>query len=120
MCLALGRSTAAVFHLMRVIEITLKAVSKCLGLHAPASPNWGSWLQPIREDVKNRGSKWADYSFFQDVWQRIDAIKDAQRNQTMHVETIYTDEQALLIFKSTEGFIQKIASRMDEQGRPLA
>lgn len=119
-CLALGRSTAAVFHLMRVMEIALKAVSAHLGVTAPSNPNWGTWLGGVRGECQRRGRGWADFNFFQDVWQRIDAIKDAQRNQTMHVETVYTEEEAMLIFKATEGFMKKIASRMDEGGLPLA
>lgn len=119
-CLAFGRSTACVFHLMRVMEITLKAISRCLALGVPTNPNWGTWLSPIRAEMQKRRSGWSDFTLFQDCWQRIDAIKDAQRNQTMHVETVYTEEEALLIFKNTEAFLKKVASRMDEHGLPLA
>jgi hypothetical protein len=34
-CLALGRSTAAVFHLMRAMEIGIKGVSRCIGVADP-------------------------------------------------------------------------------------
>lgn len=123
-CLALGRHTACVFHLMRAMEVVLKAVSACLGLAAPRNPNWGTWLDPIKTEIQRRspvGSrKWAKNDFFQDVYMRIDAIKDAQRNQTMHVESIYTEDEASLIFKNTQAFMQKIASQMDESGLPVA
>jgi hypothetical protein len=38
----------------------------------------------------------------------------------MHVESIYTGEEARLIFDNTGAFMKKIASRMDEQGLPFA
>lgn len=122
-CLALGRSTAAVFHLMRVMEVALKAISKCLGLSTPNNPNWSNWLRPIRTEGERRNAlpgKWIEFQDFQDWWQRIDAIKDAQRNQTMHVTIVYTAEEADIIFKATDGFIRKLPARMDENGLPLA
>jgi len=120
-CLALGCSTATVFHLMRILEIALKATNSCLGLPMPANRNWGGILAQIRDErLKRGGTKWADNDFFQDVWQRMDSIKDAQRNTTMHVESIYTEEEASVIFESTKAFMKKIASRMDEDGNPKA
>lgn len=47
-CLALERSTACVFHLMRVVEVAIKVVSAFLGVDEPKSPNWGSWLSALR------------------------------------------------------------------------
>lgn len=121
-CLALGRSTASMFHLMRASELVLRAIHSCLGLPPPNNPNWVTWLTPIREErlKRNKGGGWAENDFFQDVWQRLDSIKDAQRNSTMHVESIYTEAEADLIFRITDGFMKKVASRMDENGQPLA
>ncbi|MES2282939.1 MAG: hypothetical protein V4542_16110 [Pseudomonadota bacterium] len=123
-CVALGRSTAAVFHLMRVIEVSLKAIAKHLGAKQPNNPNWGSWLVEINREIEKRSpvgsKKWVDNDFFQDVYHRLDAIKDAQRNPTLHTETVHTEGEALLIFQVTEAFMQKIASKMDQDGLPLA
>lgn len=119
-CLAVGRSTATVFHLMRAMENVLKSVAACLSVTPPNTRNWGDWLRIIREERLRRGSKWAENDLFQDIWQRLDAVKDAQRNPTMHVETIYTEEEAKAIYELTKGFMKKIASRMDENGQPLA
>jgi len=38
----------------------------------------------------------------------------------MHVETKYTPEEALHIFDAVKAFMKKVASRMDENGMPLA
>jgi hypothetical protein len=56
-CLAFERSTAAVFHLMRVLEIGIKAVSKCLAISDPAKEaerNWGVMLRKIKDEIDRR------------------------------------------------------------------
>jgi hypothetical protein len=40
-CLALGRPTACVFHLMRVMEIAVRAVARCLGVRTLCGPQKG-------------------------------------------------------------------------------
>src|SRR5262249_16155953 len=117
-CVALGRSTAAVFHLMRVVEIALRAVHACLGLNPPTNPNWGRLLGEVRDERVRRGRAWPENEYFQDVYASLDAIKDAQRNPTIHVETIHTETEAALIFENTKGLMRKIASKMDEKGDP--
>jgi hypothetical protein len=120
-CLALGRATATVFHLMRTIERALRAIYSCLSLPTFNNPSWGILLAEIRKERLRRGDvAWPENSFFQDIWQRLDSIKDAQRDPTIHVETIHTEEEAKQIFESTKGFMKKIASRMDENGEPKA
>jgi hypothetical protein len=119
-CLALGRSTAVVFHLMHVVEIALRAIHLCLGLTPPAdNPSWGILLKNIREERVRRGDrKWPDNDYFQDVYSRLDAIKDAQRDPTLHVQTIHTEDEADLIYRNTKALMKKIASKMDEKGEP--
>jgi hypothetical protein len=38
----------------------------------------------------------------------------------MHVENKYTTDEAEHIFVAVRGFMKKIASRMDENGQPVA
>lgn len=38
----------------------------------------------------------------------------------MHVEKKYTDDEAEHIFSAVKGFMKGLASRMDEDGFPLA
>ena len=56
-CLALGRSTAAVFHLMRAMEVGIRAVARCLGIPDPLKPaerNWGSILKSVKDGIDAR------------------------------------------------------------------
>lgn len=124
--LALGRGTAAVFHVMRIMETGLRAVHNCLGLTAPFANNdrsWGAILKRIRDDgITPRGGpkKWAEHDLFQEMYARLDAVKDAWRNPTMHVEIKYTPDEATYVFSTARGFMSKLASRMDENGEPKA
>jgi hypothetical protein len=57
-CLALGRPTAAVFHLMRTMEVAVRAIARCLQIPDPLKPadrNWGAILGAIKGGVD---AKW--------------------------------------------------------------
>lgn len=124
-CLAFDRSTAAVFHLMRAMEIGLVAVRRCLGIpesQKSADRNWGAIIKLINSEVIQKAfcNKPDDKPFFQEVHASLDAVKTAWRNPTMHVEKKYTMDEAEQIHGAVKGFFQKIASRMDENGLPTA
>jgi hypothetical protein len=128
-CLALGRSTASVFHLMRVMEIGVRTIAKCLGIPDPIKPsdrNWGRMLKNIWDE--GIAKKWptstdrttGDGEIFESLYASLDAVKNPWRNATMHVENKYTNDEAEHIFVAVRGFMKKLASRMDEQGLPRA
>lgn len=127
-CLALGRSTAAVFHLMRLMEIGIGATAKCLGIPDPIKPaqrNWGAILKSIKDAVD---AKWpspadrmcGDGNLFEGIFASLDAVKNPWRNATMHIENKYTEDEAEHIFIAVKGFMKKLASRVDEDGSPLS
>jgi hypothetical protein len=127
-CCALSRDTAAIFHLMRAMEIAIRACAKCLAIAdslKPSERNWGDILRHVKEkiDQKNAAKNWtnlSDREFFESAYASLDAVRVAWRNTTMHVENKYNPDEALHIFGAVQGFMKKIASRMDEQGLPLA
>lgn len=129
-CLAVGRSTAAVFHLMRVMEVGIRAVARCLGVPDPikaVGKNWGMILKNVlaARTAKSSASpkEWLcpdDEAYFDAVYATLDAVRNAWRNTTMHVENKYTDEEAEHILIAVRSFMMKLAARMDEQGAPLA
>jgi hypothetical protein len=130
-CLALGRSTAAVFHLMRVMEIGIRAVARCLQIPDPTQPpnrNWGNILREIKADLdahtgRSPTKTWTvpnDKEFFESAYVSLDAVRVAWRNTTMHVEKKYTDDEAKHIFVAVRGFMMGLASRCDENGDPKA
>lgn len=127
-CLGFSRPTAAVFHCMRVMEIGIAAISRCLGIPDPIKPaerNWGAMLRAFKAEFTRRSglslpAQWAnpDRSFFEDAYASLDAVRNPWRNATMHVENKYTDDEAEHIFSAVKAFMKKLAARMDEQGEP--
>lgn len=122
-CLALGRSTACAFHLMRVLELALRAIHQCLAIPVALvgnDRNWGNVVNRIREELKRRGKTFAEAETFLELHALLDSVKDAWRNPTLHVEAKKTEEEAEVILTTVRGFMRKLAARMDEQGLPLA
>lgn len=125
-CLATGRYTACVFHLMRTLEIGINAVRECLSIpesKKPAERNWGAYLRLMKEELEGRNKQglWktsADREFFESVYASFDAVRNTWRNATMHVETKYTEEEAEHIYAAVRAFIMKITLKMDEDGNP--
>ncbi|WP_439542840.1 hypothetical protein [Hyphomicrobium sp.] len=130
-CLALERPTACVFHLMRLVEIGLESIRTSLGLPRPTKGQhkaWGAALDVIKTEIEAREKlthlrQWtdlADKKFFDGAHMMLVAIKNGCRDDTMHIESTYTDDEATHLFALTKGFMQKVASRLDENGLPLA
>jgi hypothetical protein len=121
--LALERSTAAVFHLMRVMERALHAVHLCLGLDWPLignEKNWGNILQGIRGELVGRGARWPERGAFDELYALLDSVKGCWRNTTMHVEEKYTQDEAGRVYRNVSDFMARLSARMDERGHPLA
>jgi hypothetical protein len=126
-CYALGRYTATVFHLMRTLETGVDALAKCLGIPDPiknSDKTWGAILRNVKNELTRRATAgWtnaADKQFFDEVYASLDAVRTAARNPVMHVERKYVDYEAEDIFTAVRGLMRKVASRMDENGRPPA
>jgi hypothetical protein len=130
-CLALGRATACVFHLMRLMEVGIRAVARCLNIPDPtraADRNWGAILREIKTDLDAHVGvapmkAWAtsgDKELFESAYASLDAVRVAWRNTTMHVENKYTIDEGEHILAAVKGFMTKLASRCDENGDPKA
>jgi len=119
-CLALERSTAAVFHLMRVMEVGLEAVARALGI--PFAPSWEAYLRQIKPKLdtewKDKPPDWkAEEPFFRDVYAHLHAVKLAWRNPTMHIKRgqTYSPEMASDVWASVRGFMRHLATKVSEQ-----
>jgi hypothetical protein len=127
-CLALGRFTAAVFHLMRIMEVLLRSIHAWLGLPplSGADKNWGNMLQAIKANMNSRNANgnagWngKDRQFCEDLYASLDAVRVAWRNTTMHVERRYDKDEAQHLFHVVRALSKKLAKRCDEQGQPPA
>lgn len=122
-CLGMGRNTAAVFHLMRVMETGLRALGKSLNdpnLDPKKNPSWETILrkcdQELQKPHKDRASEWtADDAFFSTATANLRSVKDAWRNPTMHVERRYNDEEAQEVWNAARAFMRHLATKLSEQ-----
>jgi hypothetical protein len=123
-CLALARHTAAVFHIMRVLEIGIRSLARFLDIDDPVRPaqrNWAIILKTIRSKIDE---KWpvstsllnADRQKVDGLYATLDAVRNPWRNATMHVETIYAPHEATHIYNCAHFFMQKLAAVCDEEG----
>lgn len=123
-CLCLGRATASVFHSMRVLEIAIASIAKRLNVPDPAKASdrsWGNMLKDISKAIDNRFPKQGrmpdtEGAKLEAVHASLDAIKNPWRNATMHVESVYTEEEARHILNCAVHLLIKMAEVFDENG----
>lgn len=112
-CIALGQGTAAVFHLMRVMEVGLKTLAASLQIEY--KPSWDSYLKCINAQIEQRRADkspaWLkDEPFYRDLVGDLTSVKVAWRNPTVHVIQRYSAEEAEEIFRTVRTFTRRLAS----------
>ena len=120
-CFALYRSTACVFHLMRVLEIGLHAFADRFGV-ASDRTNWHNIIEGIEKAVRNLGidpttrpPDWKDQQeFFSQAASHFMIFKDAWRNYTAHERGKFTEDEAETILINVRSFMQKLATQLHE------
>ena len=110
-CLALGRSTACVFHLMRVMEQAVQRFGQKLRI--TPNPNKGtladqSWHDIMVEVEKAIGAlpRGSRRQKLADTAAHLGNVRIAWRNETMHPRATYTHEEALAIWRGVDSFVR--------------
>ncbi len=109
-CLALRRTTAAVFHCLRVLEHGLLAHARWRGV-PDLLPQVGQRWQSILDDLQIQGCD-------NEVFAAVDAVQRGWRGAALQVEPKYTEEEAERILRLVEAFMRCLATRCDEDGSP--
>lgn len=116
-CLGIERSTAAVYHLMRVVEFGIRRLAKRLRLptHLEHKP-WGDILKAARTATaalpytstkeRNRRDRCSE------AIAHLNTVKDAWRNPTMHAKRRYSPEEAEAIYASVKTFMNYLADNL--------
>jgi hypothetical protein len=118
-CYALERSTAAVFHMMRILESPLAVIARELGV-VKQSPTWNAYLVAFRTAAATKfpaphGPDKRMRDYYAALEAQLSAIKDAFRNATMHsLERTYTQEQAHELFILLRGFLREAGKELSE------
>jgi hypothetical protein len=115
-CIALARGTACVFHLMRVTEAGLMAIAQRIGLK-DVKPSWKVVIDAINKDLKNEAKykpteMKSEQELLSHIAAQMHAVKIAWRNDVMHLEDKYTEEEALGIFNATKGLMIYLAENL--------
>lgn len=117
-CFALDRFTACVFHLMRIMELGLRVMGGTLNLKIP-NPTWDALLKKCESELAKplaeRSPEWAlDNPFYASATAMLRTVKEAWRNPTMHIERVYSQEQAEDIFNTVKAFMRQLAVKLTE------
>ena len=111
-CYALGRNTACVFHLMRVMEKSLQKLADKLGLSITSicDKEWQLIINDIRGKLKTLYPKHADPDRikYESILGHLETVKIAWRNPTMHPKATYTEEEAKAILNAIEIFMKDL------------
>lgn len=115
-CVALGRGTACVMHLMRVLEVGLATLARAIGV--TKQNDWGSYLREIDKALAARfkaaGARSPDEQFYAETATSMDNMRRAWRNPTMHPEKTYPPERAEEILLSVKSFMSNLATKLRE------
>jgi len=109
-CLSLDRPTACVFHLMRVMELSVQQFGKELGITLVTDKNWQVILDQINAAIKKLNAKDAKTKNYAQAASHLYNVKVAWRNEVMHPKQTYTFEEAKAIFDNVKTFIGELAA----------
>jgi hypothetical protein len=125
-CLAVDLNTAAVFHLMRVVEHGLRALAVKLGVPIPNDEleyeDWNSIINQTYVKVKaltdsaqgTKKEKAELREFYNGVMQEFSGFKDVWRNAVMHTRRGYNEKEAAGVFERVRDFMQRLATKVSE------
>ena len=124
-------NTAAVFHLMRAAEVSLRAIATDRQVSFANKPldqqEWGTILGALEGKLKDMrladGKKWKDPSFkeaqirfYNDAVQELRAFHEAWRRHISHadMQAFYERDDAIGILKHARTFMQKLSTKIGE------
>jgi hypothetical protein len=108
-CLSLRRPTAAVFHLMRVMELALQSFGSKIGVTLVHEKNWQNILDEANKKIRALDQKLLETKKYAEASSHLYNVKLAWRNEVMHPKQTYTDEEAHAIFGSVRTFVRDLA-----------
>ncbi len=123
-CLAVGCSTAAVFHLMRVAEHGLRAIAKKLRVvmthkgqpHPVEYADWDKVITGIKNKLaslrtmSHGQARQNNLEFYSDLADQCDYMRDMWRNTISHTRRPFNVPEAQGVLQRVEGFMVKLAT----------
>jgi hypothetical protein len=110
--LAVARYTAAVFHLMRIMELTVQMFGKKLGVTLVGEKVWQVILDQINVAIKNMPAKTSaqkkKQADFAAAAAHLFNVKLAWRNPVMHPKKTYTADEAMEVFGHVKAWTRSV------------
>jgi hypothetical protein len=107
-CYAMGRSTACVFHLMRIMEIGVQKFGDKLGIQFTDSKDWHNIVDEINKAIKPLPQRKAETVALSQAAAHLYNVKVGWRNRVMHPHDIYTLEEARALLEHVKAFINNL------------
>jgi hypothetical protein len=107
-CYAMGRSTACVFHLMRIMEVGTQAFGNLLGVKFTDGKNWQNILDESNKAIKSLPKSPETVSLSQ-IAAHLYNVKNAWRNQVMHPHDRYDSDEAEDLISHVKAFMKTLA-----------
>jgi len=110
-CRALEMPTATVFHLMRTMELVLRELARVLKAPSPIAGdrNWGMILRNVRTAIDARTWRKGERQFYDGAHGLLGGVKNAWRDECMHVDAKYEEADATRIYAAVEAFTAHLA-----------
>ena len=121
-CYAFERPTASVFHLMRILEVSLVVLGKKFGL-CFTHTNWGPAIEEIEKKIREMHKDplwtvmpdWKDQlEFYAQTISYLGITKEAWRNYTAHARGKFTQEEAKVMLMNVKLFMRGVSQRLTE------
>lgn len=109
-CYSVGRSTACVFHLMRIMEVGVQGFGTKLGVALADEKNWQNILDETNKALKALPAKGPATIEMSQASANLYAVKLAWRNEVMHPNDTYTLEEARNLIQQVKLFMEKLAT----------
>ena len=109
-CFAMGRGTACVFHLMRIMETGVQGFGNKLGISLANEKNWQNILDEVNKAIKSLPPKVQGTVEMSQAAANLYAVKIAWRNQVMHPNDKYTLEEAKNLIGQVKLFMEQLAA----------
>jgi len=108
-CFAMGRGTACVFHLMRIMEVGVQEFGIALGVTLAGQKNWHNILEEVNKAIKALPSKGPKTVELSQASANLYSVKLAWRNEVMHPNDKYTLEEAKNLIGQVSLFMKQLA-----------
>jgi hypothetical protein len=109
-CYAMGRGTACVFHLMRVMEIGVQKLGELLGVPLAEEKNWQVILDLVNKAVKSLPPNAPRTVALGQVAAHLFNVKIGWRNPVMHPRETYTLEEAGNLIGNVKAFMVTLST----------